>query len=124
LGEKLRYGDGEYPLAKVLPVDFAFQRKPQGHGYAMLEAVAENPFYNIGERLRGHEFHYTYMRPAADGDDLKFAFRVHRGHGFDGARDGLCRRNVLALYTHVHALGTENWAPGLVRAATRFKKRA
>jgi cobyrinic acid a,c-diamide synthase len=120
LGKKLLYEDGEYPLAGVLPVDFAFQKKPQGHGYAMLETVAGNPFYNIGDRLRGHEFHYTYMQPPAD-DDLSFAFRVRRGHGFDGRQDGLCRHNVLALYTHVHALGTESWAPALVRAAMGYR---
>jgi cobyrinic acid a,c-diamide synthase len=53
--------------------------------------------------------------------DLSFAFRVRRGHGFDGQRDGLCSGNVLACYTHVHALGTDSWAPSLVRAATRFR---
>jgi cobyrinic acid a,c-diamide synthase len=53
--------------------------------------------------------------------DLSFAFRVRRGHGFDGQRDGLCRHNVLASYTHIHALGTKSWAPSLVRAAERFR---
>ena len=34
---------------------------------------------------------------------------------------GLCRGNVLACYTHVHALGTASWAPSLVEAAVRFR---
>jgi len=55
--------------------------------------------------------------------DLTFAFRVRRGYGFDGERDGLCYHNVLACYTHVHALGTESWAPAIVRAAVQFKAR-
>jgi len=54
-------------------------------------------------------------------DDLTFAFRVRRGYGFGGGKDGLCRHNVLATYTHLHALGGENWAPAIVRAAARFK---
>lgn len=122
LGEKLVYEEKEYPMAGLLPVDFVFRAKPQGHGYAVLETVGVNPFYSVGETLRGHEFHYTTVEPSAV-KDLTFAFSVRRGHGFDGQRDGLCYRNVLACYTHVHALGTESWAPSLVRAAVRFKSR-
>jgi cobyrinic acid a,c-diamide synthase len=119
LGEKLLYEDNEYPMTAALPVAFAFRSKPQGHGYTILETVEPNPFYAVGDTLRGHEFHYTYMMSSPD--DLTFAFRVQRGFGFDGERDGLCHRNVLACYTHVHALGTESWAPALVRAAARFR---
>jgi cobyrinic acid a,c-diamide synthase len=118
LGEKLHFEGKEYPLVGALPVVFAFRAKPQGHGYTVLETVAENPFYEVGETLRGHEFHYTYMQSSPE--DLSFAFRVHRGHAFDGERDGICHRNVLACYTHVHALGTESWAPALVQTAARF----
>ncbi len=122
LGEKLLFNEQQYPMAAVLPVVFAFQKKPQGHGYAVLETVENNPFYPVGESLRGHEFHYTYMQ-SSSAKDLTFAFRVRRGHGFDGERDGLCSGNVLACYTHVHALGTESWAPSIVRAALRLKSR-
>ncbi len=118
LGEKLEYEGKEYSMVGALPVVFAFRRKPQGHGYTMLETVEENPFYKVGEALRGHEFHYTYMESSSK--ELTFAFRVGRGHGFDGDRDGLVHRNVLACYTHIHALGTDSWAPSLVRAAARY----
>jgi len=120
LGEKLLYEGKEYPMVGALPVVFAFRAKPQGHGYTTLETVEDNPFYSVGATLRGHEFHYTYMESSSE--DLTFAFRVERGHGFDGDRDGLVYRNVLACYTHVHALGTESWAPSLVAAAARFAR--
>lgn len=122
LGEKLVFEGNAYAMAGVLPVTFAFQERPQGHGYAMLETIRDNPFYEVGESLRGHEFHYTCIEsPGAH--DLSFAFRVRRGYGFDGQHDGLSIGNVLACYTHVHALGTESWAPSLVRAAVRFRSR-
>ena len=123
LGEKLLFEEKQYPMVGALPVIFAFQEKPQGHGYAVLETIQDNPFFAIGESLRGHEFHYTYMQ-SSTAEDLSFAFRVHRGHGFDGHRDGLCRHNVLASYTHIHALSVETWAPSMVRAAHRFRSRA
>jgi len=36
-------------------------------------------------------------------------------------RDGVCYKNVLATYTHIHALGTTSWADALVRNAMAFK---
>jgi cobyrinic acid a,c-diamide synthase len=122
LGERLHYEGRDYPMAGALPVSFTFEPRPQGHGYTVLEAVAENPFFAVGEEVRGHEFHYTGLAEEPR-SGTRFAFRVTRGHGFGAGRDGLLRRQVLACYTHVHALATERWAPGLVRAARRFHAR-
>ncbi|MHC5009132.1 MAG: cobyrinate a,c-diamide synthase, partial [Planctomycetota bacterium] len=121
LGESLQYDGNQYDMAAVLPAAFAFNPKPQGHGYVELETVGDNPFFSAGETLRGHEFHYTSLQPSG-AKDLAFAFRVRRGHGFDGEHDGLCHHNVLACYTHVHALGTERWAPSVVEAAVRYNQ--
>jgi cobyrinic acid a,c-diamide synthase len=123
LGRNLFVGQEQYPMAGILPVEFIFRARPVGHGYAELETVQPNPFFSVGDVVRGHEFHYTCMRSSA-AEDLAFAFRVRRGHGFDGQRDGLCRGNVLAAYTHLHALGTEAWASSVVRAAAAFRSRA
>lgn len=121
LGQSLVFQGRTFPMAGVLPVGFVFRDRPQGHGYAVLETVAENPFFPVGVELRGHEFHYTCVEDGALHDDLTFAFRVRRGKGFGGERDGLCRRNVLAAYTHIHALAVEAWAPSLVAAAVRYR---
>ena len=120
LGESLDFGGREYPMAGALPVSFGFQERPRGHGYSVLKTVAENPFFAVGEELRGHEFHHTFVRSASG--DLSFAFRVDRGTGFDGRSDGLRVRNVLACYTHLHALAAETWAPALVAAGVRFRE--
>jgi len=120
LGERLVMDGRDYPMTGVLPAVFGFGAKPQGHGYAVLETVGTNPFFDVGQSVRGHEFHYTYIQELT-ADDVTFAFRVHRGFGCDGARDGLHRHNVLASYTHVHALGTPTWAPALVRAAAAYR---
>ncbi|OHB72512.1 MAG: cobyrinic acid a,c-diamide synthase [Planctomycetes bacterium RBG_13_63_9] len=123
LGRRLLYDQRQYAMAGVLPLDFVFRARAQGHGYAVLEVVEPNAFYTVGQSIRGHEFHYTCIE-SCEGEDLTFALRVDRGYGFDGRRDGLCQGNVLACYTHVHALGTESWAPSLVRAAVRFRSGA
>jgi cobyrinic acid a,c-diamide synthase len=126
LGRRLHFDGKTFDLAGVLPVEFGFQARPRGHGYTVLEAVAQNPFYPEGETLRGHEFHYTFMRPegSEEIEEGDFAFRLHRGYGFDGEHDGLTRGNVLACYTHIHALGVPGWAPALVGRAARFRATA
>jgi cobyrinic acid a,c-diamide synthase len=43
-----------------------------------------------------------------------------KGTGLDGKGDGLVHKNVLAAYTHLHALGTPEWAPALVHAARTY----
>ena len=123
LGEALHFRGERFPLVGVLPVTYGFQEKPRGHGYTVLETVGENPFFPVGRTIRGHEFHYTYML-SPEADDLEFAFRMHRGYGYDGKSDGLRRGNVLASYTHVHALGAVEWASALVRTAIQFRSRS
>ncbi len=120
LGEKLLYDSNEYSMVGVLPVAFGFQKNPQGHGYVKIETVRQNPFFEAGVALRGHEFHYTRIE-SYRAEEVSFAFDVGRGYGFDGKHDGMCRYNVLASYTHVHALGTESWAPAVVNAARNYK---
>lgn len=121
LGEKLIVGDNIYPMTSAMPAVYGFEAKPQGHGYAVMEAVGNNPFFTLGESIRGHEFHYSRLLEC-DESVLSFAFEVKRGIGMDGERDGLCRNNALATYCHIHASGVPGWARSLVRAAQSYKK--
>ncbi len=120
LGEELVVGEQHYPMSGATPAVYGFGERPNGHGYSILETVKPNPFFPVGASLRGHEFHYTFLRSVI-AENVTFSFRVRRGHGFDGQRDGLCYRNTLASYTHVHALGVSHWAPALVKAAARHQ---
>ncbi len=117
LGENLIVGDNSYPMVGALPMDFVLESKPQGHGYTILEAVDENPYYPKGEIIKGHEFHYS--RPVFSGseDEISTVFKVLRGRGLDGRRDGLIKKNLFATYTHIHASGTPMWAKGFLRMA-------
>jgi cobyrinic acid a,c-diamide synthase len=122
LGESLIMGENSYPMTGALPVVYGFGPKPQWHGYAVMEVVGDNPYYDVGQSLRGHEFHYSRVLEV-DEKKLSFAFRVGRGYGVDGARDGMCRANALATYCHVHALGVGAWAGALVRAGHSHRRK-
>ena len=122
LGEELRLEKKAYPMAGVLPVTFDFYSRPQGHGYTVVTVVNENPFYAVGSEIRGHEFHYSRVLKWS-GDENDLVFRMQRGVGITRDKDGICYKNVLATYTHIHALGTPQWAPALVRNALAYRKK-
>jgi cobyrinic acid a,c-diamide synthase len=111
----------DWPMAGVLPVELELCKRPQGHGYVELSVDAENPLFPVGTELRGHEFHYTRLREGAAIPPS--AFRVLKGSGCGGGRDGLMHRNVIGSYTHLHALGVPQWAPALIRLAARERAR-
>ena len=122
LAKELAMEGDVYPMADVLPLTLDLSPRPQGHGYTIVHADKENPYFEIGMELRGHEFHYSrVLKWQGTDDDLVFAMK--RGSGVIQQRDGIVYKNVLATYTHLHALGTPVWAEALVRnAAVRRAK--
>jgi len=122
LGERLDLKEGDFSMAGVLPVVFGFSKRPQGHGYTIVRVDRENPYYARGTTLLGHEFHYSSVK-SWKGTPQNLAFSMQRGSGFFEGRDGVCINNVLATYTHIHALGTPTWAAALVRQARAYRCR-
>ncbi len=121
LGRNLEIEGKTYPMVQALPMDFRLEQKPQGHGYTELEVVNTNPFYPVGTTLRGHEFHYSRVtRFELNPESLAFAMR--RGSGILDRKDGVCYKNTLATYSHVHAIGTPEWAEGLIRRALAYQR--
>jgi cobyrinic acid a,c-diamide synthase len=120
LGEDLVLEGKSYPMTGVLPLSFGLSKRPQGHGYTVVSVERENPYYPAGTAIRGHEFHYSRVLRWSGAED-DFVFRMQRGVGIHGDRDGLLYKNVLATYTHIHALGNPGWASALVRNAVAFR---
>jgi len=120
MGESLLVDGKTYPMVGALPIVFTLTKKPQGHGYTVLEVDQSNPYYPMGKTLKGHEFHYS--KPEMTNDQgITFAFKATRGNGIFGQRDGICRENLLATYTHIHAAGDTQWASNLFRKAIEHK---
>jgi cobyrinic acid a,c-diamide synthase len=121
LGRELVLEAGRYSMAGVLPLVFGFSKRPQGHGYTIIEVDKENPYFERSSELKGHEFHYSnILKWDGSADDL--VFRMKRGNGIIDGFDGVRYRNVLATYTHIHAHGTPGWAHALVARAALFRR--
>ncbi|WP_423996395.1 cobyrinic acid a,c-diamide synthase [Halorubrum trapanicum] len=101
LAETLTTADGEtHEMAGVLPATVERRERYQALDHVELRARSDTLTASGGERLRGHEFHYSAADVAAD---ARFAFDVERGTGIDGDREGLTEYRTLGTYCHVHA---------------------
>ena len=109
-----------YSLANVFPINLKMDKKPQGHGYYNVKVDKENPFFEIGEEIKGHEFHYSKVLSGYD--DIQTCFSVERGSGSFKKRDGLIFKNVFARYLHLHSLGYKNWAKSFVNLVVKNKE--
>jgi cobyrinic acid a,c-diamide synthase len=101
LAETLTDVDGvTHEMAGILPADVEMCERYQALDHVELLAREDALTAAGGERLRGHEFHYSSADVAPD---ATFAFDVERGDGIADGRDGLTEHRTLGTYAHVHA---------------------
>ncbi len=118
LARELRTPDATHAMCGVFDVAVEQTARPQGHGYVEARVDSPNPFFAVGARLRGHEFHYSRV---AEGVQAS-ALQIERGVGLGNGRDGLVTHRVWASYLHLHALGTPEWAGAFVAAAVAARR--
>jgi len=106
-------------MVGALPGDVVVHPRPVGRGYARLEGTAEAGWLPAGEGegIPAHEFHYASLDNLPP--ELRYAYRVARGYGVDGARDGIVQHNVLASFCHLRGAGERGWVAPFVEFARR-----
>ncbi len=122
LGEKISFKGIDYDMVGVFPWTFSVGRRPQGHGYTILEVEKDSGFYKKGDIIKGHEFHYSKpINLEEKKDNVVFTCKVKRGHGFDGRVEGALYKNVFGTYTHIHALSKPCWARRFIELALKIR---
>jgi cobyrinic acid a,c-diamide synthase len=110
LSRSIRWRDRQCAMVGAIAADTVMHDKPQGRGYVILRETGRGPWPDTrpGAERRAHEFHYSSLENLDPG--LTYAYTVARGHGIDGARDGIVHRNLLATYAHMRNLAGNRWA--------------
>lgn len=122
LSGSITWNGSRYSMSGCLPFDVVMSDRPQGHGYEVLEVEGDNPYFSRDTVIKAHEFHHSRVENI-DEEKVSFCFRVTRGWGIDGSRDGAVYKNVLACYSHLHALSCSGWAPALVKKAREYREK-
>jgi cobyrinic acid a,c-diamide synthase len=112
LSRSLNWNGRSAQMVGVIPGDAVMHARPVGRGYvqwqeepglAWPEAAGDG-----GPRTRaGHEFHHSSLENLDP--NVATAYRVVRGHGIDGQRDGVRIHNLLASYMHQRHTGGNDW---------------
>ncbi|MHC1572436.1 MAG: cobyrinate a,c-diamide synthase [Methanosarcinales archaeon] len=95
----LKEVDG-YKMLGIFDAKAKMREKLQAIGYVIAETRSDTILAEAGKTIRGHEFHYTEVTTR----NVKFGYRMIRGKGITDERDGMIYKNVLASYTHIHAI--------------------
>ena len=120
LSKSITVDKKDYSMADIFPLNFSFAKKPQGHGYTIIKAEKDSPFFQKGSEIKGHEFRYSKISKITK--NINMAFSVKRGIGIKNSKDGLCYKNTFATYTHIHALGTPIWTKEFIKKAVEYSK--
>jgi len=110
LCRELHWGERRGTMCGVLNADVAMYERPQGRGYVRLRETPAFPWPRVPEtppEIRAHEFHHSAILnpdPA-----WTFGYRVLRGKGIDGRHDAIVYRNLVAAYSHLRAVGGNDW---------------
>ena len=114
LARRIRWSGQGCEMVGAIPADVVMHRRPRGRGYVVLEPTGEAPWTPAAcGPLHAHEFHHSSLENLS-GPDLRYAWRVRRGHGIDGERDGIVIGNLLASYTHLRDVEGCRWAERFV----------
>jgi len=100
-----------FPMAGIFDACADMTNIRHGPTYVIANATDGNPLFK--GTVKGHEYHYSdvFVRK-----DARFGYEMIRGKGITEKRDGLFSGNSLGSYMHQHALSTDDWARGIVKA--------
>ena len=131
LARRIRWNGRSCEMVGAIPADVAMHLRPRGRGYVVLEPTGDAPWTPRARgALHAHEFHHSSLEdvgepsanpaanPAAD-PGWRYAYRVRRGHGIDGERDGIVIGNLLASYGHLRDVEGCRWAERFVAFVAR-----
>lgn len=118
LAESLTDRQGEvHEMVGVVPGRVKMQARLAAFGYREACAAGESGHFllPVGERVQGHEFHYSTM------EESEPFVRAYRSKGYFGeAEEGYLRGNLAAGYTHLYFPSNPEVPRRFVQAALTF----
>ncbi|MEK6536335.1 MAG: cobyrinate a,c-diamide synthase [Actinomycetota bacterium] len=104
-------------MAGALPLKARMTGNRQALGYVEAEARTDNLMFAHGERVRGHEFHWS----AIDWREEHLAYDCFSSREPGGRVDGFSAGNLLASYVHINFAGYPRAAERLIEACAAVK---
>ena len=100
-----------WPMSGLLPADAAMTKRAV-LGYLEAEALSDNILCRKGQKLRGHEFHYSRIEPEGR------AFVLTRRNTNTSRFGGFAQGSILASYLHTNFFGKAGLGESFLEALT------
>jgi len=98
LGRSLSDLEGvTHPMIGVIPAESAMSQSRLTLGYREVESCSDSPVLQKGQRVRGHEFHWSTLAQQPESDES-----VYKVVDQDNRPDGFRKGSVWASYVHIH----------------------
>ncbi|MDD9980705.1 MAG: cobyrinate a,c-diamide synthase [Gammaproteobacteria bacterium] len=123
LARRIRWNERDCEMVGAIPADVVMHPRPRGRGYVVLEPTGDGPWAPAASGpVHAHEFHHSTLENMA-GTHWRYAYRVRRGCGIDGEKDGIVIGSLLASYSHLRDVEGCRWAERFVSYVRRCKGR-
>ncbi|WP_190600242.1 cobyrinate a,c-diamide synthase [Candidatus Vesicomyidisocius sp. SY067_SCS001] len=109
-----------YSMIGIIDADSYMMSKPIGRGYVELEPTDEHCWSGVSKHIYAHEFHYSKLKNI--NSNTRYAFNVLRGVGVSNKFDGIMKYNLLASYTHLHNVASNEWVIQFVDFINKVKE--
>ncbi|MCK5508091.1 MAG: cobyrinate a,c-diamide synthase, partial [Desulfobacterales bacterium] len=111
-----------YPMAGIFPVKIMMLDQLKALGYREITLKTSNLLGKPGEKIRGHEFHYSEIKkitekidPVVDHNGVNLVYRLSDRPGLKITEEGYMKKNVLGSYVHLHFGSNPQIAENFVR---------
>ena len=116
LGRSLSDLDGvQHSMVGAIPAVSAMSNKHLTLGYREVESRTDSPLMRRGQRVRGHEFHWSTLDEPPQPDES-----VYRVVDQDNRADGFQVGSVWASYVHIHLASDPGMARRFVDTCARL----
>ncbi|KUO49747.1 MAG: cobyrinic acid a,c-diamide synthase [Desulfitibacter sp. BRH_c19] len=109
-----------WPGVGLIPAQVKMTNRLAALGYVKATALKKSIFAEVGDEVKGHEFHYSAMSGIGEGDS---AFSLVGGKGADLRRDGYAKENLMASYVHLHLRSNPKIALNFINICWEYKER-
>ena len=110
----------QYAMAGCFPFGARMYTRLKALGYREVSLTADTIIGKSGQRIRGHEFHYSELVNISP--DIKTIYQISDRAGLDKPPDGYLVHRTLGSYNHLHFGSQPQAARNLVNACCVYQR--
>lgn len=119
LTREIKTFQGEtYPMVGLISAHSVMQSKREALGYVNLTVLTDNFLSSQGDKLKGHEFHWSKLEEI----DSQSVYLYSSTKREKTKQEGFKYKNVLAAYTHLHFASCPKLAENFINFCKRRRE--